>query len=159
MEKKRHKELRLTLLSVGVFVIFLIVAVFGDSLTGSNILLAIGDEDGEVRYWVSGLKNFIQCFDSDPLNLGDVKGVCHSQYYVGDKDEIVGMNAIDYCKSKEMVVDYYCAKDFSCQPKISKCEKGHICKNGRFVKEKNELLKIFNPDEMGKSFGRMFGLN
>jgi len=143
-----------------IVVLFLVIVVILGSvgLTGLNVLYSIGNQGGRVNYNIVDINNFVQCFDADPQNLNDVKSVCHAQYYRSDEARLRGMNAIDHCKSKELVVDYYCARDFKCREYITECEEGFLCSDGRCIKKENELLKFFSFKDLGDSFGRTFGL-
>ncbi len=129
----------------------LLIGLISFGLTGFNVFLSLGNDGGKVGYEVGNIKDFVQCFDADPSNLNKVKSVCHAQYYVNDLGRLVGMNAIDYCKSKNEVVDFYCGGDLSCQEVVSKCEDGLVCQDGQCVKKIGYLrfprfsgLKFFN---------------
>lgn len=141
-----------------IIILLLLVFVIGSAFyTGFSVLYAISDKGGRVNYNIQNAKNFIQCFDADPENLIDVKSVCHAQYYLGDKNNLRGMSAVDYCKSDGMVVDFYCGKNFGCKEIVSECERGSVCRDGACIKKENEFLKFFNFNELRDSFGRMFG--
>lgn len=137
---------------VGFLLLALVLFIFGSLvLTGFNIFLAFGNQGGKINYGLMDIKEFVQCFDADPQNLKNVKSACHAQYYVSENGRLIGMNAVDYCKSKNEVVDFYCAGDLSCQEIISECEDGFVCEDGQCVKKKGYLefpvfsrLKFFN---------------
>jgi len=137
-----------------VIVLFLILLI--NNFTGYNII-ALGFQGGRVDYKLQPTQNFIQCFDGDPNNNIEVKGVCHAQYYIDEKDKLRGANAVDYCKSETEVVDFYCGRNFNCWEKVSECEDGFVCDDGRCVEKENELLKILDINELRDSFARTFG--
>ena len=112
--------------------------LYVSSLTGHTLFI-LGNQGGQVRYSLSDIHTFIQCFDADPQNLPSVKSVCHAQYYVNDQARLLGMNSVDYCASSQNVVDYYCAPDFSCQESVTACQKGFVCNDGQCVKKEGYL--------------------
>lgn len=137
-----------------VIVLFLILII--NNFTGYNII-ALGFDGGKIDYSLQSTQNFIQCFDGDPSDSIEVKGVCHAQYYIDDKDKLRGANAVDYCKSKNEVVDFYCGGDFYCWEKVSECGDRSVCEDGKCIKKENELLKILDFNELKDSFARTFG--
>lgn len=142
-----------------IIVLFLVIVVLIGSvgLTGLNVLFALGDQGGKINYAISDVEDFVQCFDADPQNINTIKSVCHAQYYLQGESSLRGMNAVDFCKSPDEVVDFYCGKDFRCWELVSECDDGFVCEDGSCVKKRNELLKIFDFKEVGDSFSRMFG--
>lgn len=105
--------------------------------------MAIGDSGGVVDYSVQGIEIYVQCFDGDPANLNEVKGVCHSQFYDSIEKNLEGVNAVDYCMNEKEVVDFGCDENLGCMEVFSTCSDGLVCDDGRCVPEGNVFEDLF----------------
>jgi len=126
-----------------VFVVLVVVIVLNlGNLSGLAVLVALGDQGGKTAYSLQPIETFIQCFDGDPANLKDVKGVCHAQYYDSKKDNLRGINSVDYCTDQGEVVDFYCAPSFECKELVRACEVGFVCNQGACARESTAFYDL-----------------
>ena len=124
-----------------IIVILAIILVLVIKFVGLNglVVLILGDQGGTTRFSINNVNSFVNCWDADPANQIYVKSVCHAQVYDKDKSRLIGMNSVDYCKSRKEVVDFFCGSDLSCQELARECPKGEICRQGQCGREEGAL--------------------
>mgnify|MGYP001571785270 CR=1 FL=1 len=129
---------------IAAFAIILILMIKFVGLTGYGVFLGFMGSGNSVIYDVKDVGAFVQCWDSDPANLWDVKGYCHSQYYDDALRKLVGRNSVDFCHSEDNVVDYYCSNNLICRMEVRGCGDGYFCSNGKCVKKEVFLFPEFS---------------
>ena len=123
---------------IAILVIILLLIIKFVGLNGLVVLI-IGDRGGTTRFSISPVNSFVNCWDADPANQIYVKSVCHAQFYDKEKNRLVGMNSVDYCKSRKEVVDFFCGSDLSCQELAVECPDGYFCRLGQCEREEKVL--------------------
>jgi len=113
---------------IGFLIFFVCFSLFSFDSTGF-VTLFLQKQGSTINYRFSDLGNFAQCIDDESGNNIYERGTCHTQLKTANN--LYGISSVDYCKSKEEVVDYYCSAGMLCTEVVNSCPKGYICWNGK----------------------------